>query len=120
MNSLEFKKSNKEVSMDFFESIRATLETILNVARETAEAAAKKSKETAKVIRLKLEIEQYRRQMVRYITDLGTKVYELSQSGEEPNIFQDERVKELLELIDDMKGTIEELESKLEKEKRGV
>jgi len=106
--------------MEFFETIRTTLETILNVARETAETAAKKSKETAKVIRIKLEIEQYRRQMVRYITDLGTRVYELSHSEEKPNIYEDERVKELLELIDDMKGTIEELESRLEQEKRGV
>lgn len=106
--------------MEFFETIRTTLETILNVARETAETAAKKSKETAKVIRLKLEIEQYRRQMVRYITDLGTRVYELSHSEEKQDVFEDERVKELIELIDDMKRTIEELESKLEQEKRGV
>lgn len=105
--------------MELFENIRSTLEMILNVAKETAETAAKKSKETAHVIRLKLEIEQYRRQMVRYITDLGTRIYELSQEAEKPNPFEDERVQELLGLIENMRDTIEELEKRLSQEKRG-
>ncbi len=106
--------------MDFLKDLRYTLEAALAVAKDVAETAVQKSRETASVAKLRLEIARLNRQMIQEFTELGIRTYELLKTDQGEAVPDDPRIRSAIDHIDELKGRIEELEEQIRREKRAT
>ncbi len=104
--------------MDFLKELRYTLEAALAVAKDVAETAVQKSKETASVAKLRLEIARRNREMIQEFTELGIRTYELLKADQGESIPDDPRIRSAIDHIDELKRTIDALEEQIRQEKK--
>ena len=103
--------------MDFLKELRYTLEAALAVAKDVAETAVQKSKETATVARYRLEIARLNRQLIQEFTEIGIRTYELLKSDQGNAIAEDDRIRSAMDHIEELKAKIAELEELIRAEK---
>ncbi len=103
--------------MDFLKELRYTLEAALAVAKDVAETAVQKSKETASVAKLRLEIARLNREMIQEFTEIGIRTYELLKTDQGDAIPEDPSIRGAINHIDELKQKIEALEDEIRREK---
>ncbi len=104
--------------MDFLKELRYTLEAALAVAKDVAETAVQKSRETATVAKLRLEIARLNREMIQEFTEIGIRTYELLKNDQGEEIPEDPAIRSAIDHIDELKQRIEELEQQIRAEKK--